>query len=117
MFKNWFTPNVAIKIGFEDIKFAIQNPDKYILINTLGINEQSCLIKNTVQFDSILYHLIRYDTMRYDSIYLTVKQYYIVESYRIVSYRIEMDRMESYRIEWINSTILRYKNSTLHPFE
>jgi hypothetical protein len=51
MFKNWFTPNVAIKIGFEDIKFAIQNPDKYILINTLGINEQSCLIKNTVPFD------------------------------------------------------------------
>ena len=48
MFKNWFTPNVAIKIGFEDIKFAIQNPDKYILINTLGINEQNCLIKNTV---------------------------------------------------------------------
>jgi hypothetical protein len=48
MFKNWFTPNVAIKIGFEDIKIAIQNPDKYILINTLGINEQNCLIKNTV---------------------------------------------------------------------
>jgi hypothetical protein len=51
MFKNWFTPNVSIKIGFEDIKIAIQNPDKYILINTLGINEQSCLIKNTVPFD------------------------------------------------------------------
>jgi len=51
MFKNWFTPNIPIKIGFEDIKIAIQNPDKYILINTLGINEQSCLIKNTVPFD------------------------------------------------------------------
>jgi len=51
MFKNWFTPNIPIKIGFEDIKFAIQTPDKYLLINTLGINEQNCLIKNTVPIE------------------------------------------------------------------
>jgi hypothetical protein len=51
MFKNWFTPNIPIKIGFEDVKFAIQTPDKYLLINTLGINEQNCLIKNTVPIE------------------------------------------------------------------
>lgn len=34
-------------IGFEDIKYAIKNTDKCILINTLKIGEQDILIKNT----------------------------------------------------------------------
>ena len=51
MFKNWFTPSLPVKIGFEDVKVAIQNPDKYLLINTLGINEQTCVIKNTTPIE------------------------------------------------------------------
>lgn len=35
------------KVGFEDIKHAIQYPDKYIIINTLDEVEQHVLIKGT----------------------------------------------------------------------
>ena len=35
-------------IGFEDIKLAINSIDKYILINTLDVNQQDILIENTV---------------------------------------------------------------------
>jgi hypothetical protein len=35
-------------IGFEDMKVASENPHKYIIINTMGTNEQDCLIKNTM---------------------------------------------------------------------
>ena len=37
-----------IKIGFEDIKYSLEQPNNYIIINTLSISEQSCLIKNTI---------------------------------------------------------------------
>lgn len=37
------------KINFEDIQNAIKNPELYLLINTLPLHEQSCLIANTVQ--------------------------------------------------------------------
>ena len=39
------------KINFEDVQNAIKNPNQYIIINTLPINEQNCLIKNTLQYD------------------------------------------------------------------
>jgi Rhodanese-like domain len=35
------------KISFEDIQTAIKNPESYLLINTLPLSEQRCLIKNT----------------------------------------------------------------------
>jgi len=35
------------KINFEDIQTAIKNPEMYLLINTLPLNEQQCLITNT----------------------------------------------------------------------
>jgi hypothetical protein len=35
------------KINFEDILYAIKN-NNYLIINTLNINEQTCLIKKTV---------------------------------------------------------------------
>lgn len=44
---DWFSKKIK-KIGFEDIKIAIVRPTQYILINTLNINEQDCLIKNTI---------------------------------------------------------------------
>ena len=40
------------KVNFEDIQYAIKNKNKCILINTLGSNEQGCLIKNTVPVDA-----------------------------------------------------------------
>ena len=36
------------KINFEDIQHVMKNPELYILINTLNVNEQHCLIKNTI---------------------------------------------------------------------
>ena len=43
----WFFSNM-IKIGFEDIKYSLEHPTNYIIINTLSITEQSCLIQNTI---------------------------------------------------------------------
>ena len=39
------------KINFEDIQYAIQKPNEYIIINTLPISEQDCLIKNTLAYE------------------------------------------------------------------
>jgi len=36
------------KLGFEDMQFASQHPEQYIIINTMAIHEQDCLIKNTI---------------------------------------------------------------------
>ena len=44
------THNVQ-KVNFEDIQNAIKNPDKYILINTLPIHEQQCLLPNTISVE------------------------------------------------------------------
>ena len=35
------------KIGFEDIKYLLKRGNKFIIINTLHENEQTCLIKGT----------------------------------------------------------------------
>ena len=47
---NYFN-NPIKKINFEDIIFAINNPNKFIIINTLSASEQECLIKNTISID------------------------------------------------------------------
>ena len=36
------------KINFEDIQFIIKNPDNVIVINTLPVIEQDCLLPNTM---------------------------------------------------------------------
>ena len=36
------------KINFEDMHTVIKNPEQYLLINTLPVSEQSCLIVYTV---------------------------------------------------------------------
>lgn len=49
-FADWFrSPS---RIGFDDVLCAIRRPDHYILINTLPIHEQECLIYNTVPIDT-----------------------------------------------------------------
>ena len=39
------------KVTFEDVQFIIKNKDRFILINTLPIDQQNCLILNTVTYD------------------------------------------------------------------
>ena len=36
------------KVNFEDIQYAIQHPNEFILINTLSMEEQDCLILGTI---------------------------------------------------------------------
>jgi len=42
------------KISFEDVQFILKSSYKtdFIIINTLPITEQECLIKNTISYDS-----------------------------------------------------------------
>lgn len=39
------------KINFEDMQYAI-NDKSYILVNTLNVSEQECLINNTIKSDN-----------------------------------------------------------------
>lgn len=50
MFSGLFTTPLK-KVSFEDLQYAIKNKDRFILINTLSIDEQSCLIYNTIKYD------------------------------------------------------------------
>jgi hypothetical protein len=40
------------KVNFEDVQKIIKTPEKYLLINTLNITEQRCLIYGTVPITS-----------------------------------------------------------------
>lgn len=46
----WFEKKPYRKIGFEDVKYAIDHGGNYLLINTLPASEQGCLIKTTLDF-------------------------------------------------------------------
>jgi rhodanese-related sulfurtransferase len=35
------------KINFEDVQYIIKTPEKHIMINTLPVSEQDCLLPNT----------------------------------------------------------------------
>jgi rhodanese-related sulfurtransferase len=37
------------KINFEDIQYSLKNHESFILINTLGENEQDCILPNTIK--------------------------------------------------------------------
>jgi hypothetical protein len=47
MFSRLFTKTYH-KLSFEDVQFALQQPEQFIIINTLPTQEQNCLIKNTI---------------------------------------------------------------------
>lgn len=51
MISEWIFPSMK-KIGFEDMKIAIEYPKKYIIINTMPLSDQDCLIKNTIPIES-----------------------------------------------------------------
>jgi rhodanese-related sulfurtransferase len=42
------TQSSSQKINFEDMQYAIKNPENHLIINTLGDHEQKCLILNTM---------------------------------------------------------------------
>lgn len=46
-----FKPSPKKQIGFEDVKIALNNPNRYILINTLPTGEQDVLIQGTTPMD------------------------------------------------------------------
>jgi len=49
MFSNLFQKSIK-KIGFEDMQSLIKNRGQFVVINTLPMNEQDCLIKNTISY-------------------------------------------------------------------
>jgi len=50
MFSGFFKKTYQ-KISFEDVQFAIKFPGDFLIINTLPVSDQDCLIKNTLPFD------------------------------------------------------------------
>jgi len=44
------TQSSSIKINYEDVQYVIKNSEIHMLINTLGENEQNCLIVNTINY-------------------------------------------------------------------
>jgi hypothetical protein len=49
---DWFFSNTIIpnskKINFENMQYAIKNPNVYIILNTLSLDDQNCLIQGTL---------------------------------------------------------------------
>jgi hypothetical protein len=43
--------NPLKKLTFEDIQYAIRNKSDFVLINTLPISEQNCLILSTIPYE------------------------------------------------------------------
>jgi len=42
----------STKITFEDIQYALKHKSDFIIINTLSVTEQNCLILNTIPYDT-----------------------------------------------------------------
>ena len=49
MFSKFFKKKYN-KLSFEDIQFVMQNKEQFILINTLVVSDQDCLIKHTISY-------------------------------------------------------------------
>jgi hypothetical protein len=47
MFSNFFETKYN-KLGFEDMQYVVQHPEQHVIINTMSIQEQDCLIKYTI---------------------------------------------------------------------
>lgn len=50
--QKWFQQNKILKVGFEDVLYALQNSNNYLIINTLSKDNQHCLIKNTMPIEN-----------------------------------------------------------------
>jgi len=49
MFSIFFKKNYK-KLSFEDIQFVLVNKEQFMLINTLAIEDQGCLIPTTIEY-------------------------------------------------------------------
>jgi len=47
---NRFFKTTYQKVSFEDIQFCIQHHEDFLLINTMPLEEQGCLIEGTISF-------------------------------------------------------------------
>jgi hypothetical protein len=50
------------KINYEDVQYAVQQPNNHLLINTLSYDEQKCLIANTLNIqdeEQVINNLIK----------------------------------------------------------
>jgi hypothetical protein len=62
---SWFSPSFIKRVGFDDVLFAAQNPNVYLLINTLPTTEQQCLVQHTLSIaeeESTLNRLLSTET-------------------------------------------------------
>lgn len=48
---SWFQKPITQRIGFDDVLYALKLPATYVLINTLPVDMQACLIKGTLRYD------------------------------------------------------------------
>ena len=49
MFTSWFiTPDFYKKTNFDGVQNALKNPNDFIILNTLSVSEQNCLITGTI---------------------------------------------------------------------
>jgi hypothetical protein len=48
---SWFKSKSTKKVGFEDVLYAINNPTRFIILNTLVPELQNCLIKGTLRYE------------------------------------------------------------------
>ncbi len=51
MFSSLLGPAKRMVVGFEDMKHAVSNPSKFIIINTLLGNDQDILIRGTIPLE------------------------------------------------------------------
>ena len=49
---NGFFQKTHKKLSFEDVQYIISRTKEFIIINTLTPNEQQCLIKNTISYQT-----------------------------------------------------------------
>lgn len=49
MFSRLFTKTYH-KLSFEDVQFGMKHPEQFVIINTLPIQDQGCLIENTIPY-------------------------------------------------------------------
>ena len=66
MWNFWSYSPIETRVGFEDVKRVIQTRGSHLLINTLSIMEQHCLICSTLAHDreeSIINHMMESASM------------------------------------------------------
>lgn len=70
---SWFQKPIAQRIGFDDVLYMLKFPAAYVLINTLPVDMQFCLIKGTLPHDieeETINKLLNLPSVKYPTIIL-----------------------------------------------